>query len=70
MLGLAEAGQMGVNGGDHRALVAEVDLNLPEVLPLFEQMGGVGVTQRLPILHINCVPRRLSIAITRAMGRR
>ena len=37
MLGLAETGQVGVEGGDGRALVAEVDLDLAEVLALFEQ---------------------------------
>ena len=45
MLGLAEAGEMGVNGGDVWTLVAEVDLDLAEVLALFEQVGGVGMAQ-------------------------
>ena len=36
---------MGVEGGDSRALVAEVDLDLAEVLALFEQMGGVRMAQ-------------------------
>ena len=49
MLGLAEAGQVGVNRRGDRALVAEVDLDLPEVLPLFEQMRGVGVAQRVNV---------------------
>jgi len=41
MLGFAEAGQMSVEGGDGRALVAEVDLDLPEVLALLKKMSGV-----------------------------
>ena len=49
MLGLAEAGQMGVDGGDDRTLVAEVDLDLAEVLALLEQMGGVGVAQGMDV---------------------
>ena len=47
MLGLAEAGQVSVEGGDRRAAVTEVDLDLPEVLPVFEQMGSVGMAQRV-----------------------
>ena len=53
MLGFAEAGQVGVNGGDGRALVAQIDLNLTEVLPLLQQMGRVGVAQRIRILLMN-----------------
>lgn len=44
MLGFAEAGQVGVEGGDDRTFVSEIDLNLAEVLPLFEQMRGVGMS--------------------------
>lgn len=45
MLGFAEAGQVGVDGGDDGAFVAEVDLDLTEVLALFEKVGGVGMAQ-------------------------
>jgi len=45
MLGLAEAGQVRVDGGGGRTLVAEVDLDLAEIFALFEQVGGVGMTQ-------------------------
>lgn len=47
MLGLAEAGQVGVNDGGNGAFVAEVDLNLAQVLALFEQVGGVRVSERM-----------------------
>ena len=49
MLGLAEAGEMGVNGGDVWTLVAEVDLDLAEVFALFQQVGGVGMSQRVNV---------------------
>ena len=45
MLGSAQARQVRVNGGDERAFVAEVDLDLAEVLALFEQVCGVRVPQ-------------------------
>jgi len=45
MLGLAQARQVRVNGGDERAFVAEVDLDLAEVLALLEQMRGVRMSQ-------------------------
>ena len=45
MLGFAEAGQVGVNDSGNGAFVAEVDLNLAQVLALFEQMGGVRVSE-------------------------
>jgi hypothetical protein len=41
----------------------EVDLELTEVFPLFEQMGGVRVTQRLPTLLIS-FPHKRSITGT------
>lgn len=44
MLGFAEAGQVGVEGGDDRTFVSEIDLNLAEVLPLLQQMRGVGMS--------------------------
>ena len=43
MLGLAEARQVGVNRRHQRTLVAEVDLDLAQVLALLEQMGSVGM---------------------------
>ena len=45
MLGLAQAGQVGVDDGGGGAFVAEVDLDLPEVFALFEQVGGVGMAE-------------------------
>jgi hypothetical protein len=47
MLGLAQAGQVRVDDGGRGAFVAEVDLDLAEVLALFEQMRGVTVPQRM-----------------------
>lgn len=47
MLGLAQARQVCVDGGDERAFVAEVDLDLAEVLALLEQVRGVGMAQRV-----------------------
>ena len=44
VLGFAEAGQVGVEGGDDRTFVPEIDLNLAEVLPLLQQMRGVGMS--------------------------
>jgi hypothetical protein len=49
MLGFAETGQMGVDGRDGRTLVAEVDLDLPEVLALFQEMGRVTVAQTVNV---------------------
>ncbi len=45
MLGFAEARQVGINGGDNGTFVAEVDLDLAEVLALFKQVRGVGMAQ-------------------------
>ena len=50
MLSFAEAGQMRIEGRDRRTLVAEVDLDLTEVLALLQQMGRVAVAQSIPIL--------------------
>ena len=47
MLGFAEAGQVGVEGGDVGIFVAEVDLDLTEVFTLFEQVGRVRMAQRV-----------------------
>lgn len=47
MLGLAQAGQVRVDDGGGGAFMAEVDLDLAEVLALFEQMRGVTVPQRM-----------------------
>lgn len=49
MLGSAQARQVRVNGGDERAFVAEVDLDLAEVLALFEQVCGVRVAQTVNV---------------------
>ena len=49
MLGLAEAGQVGVDDGGQGALVAEVDLDLAEILTLLKQMGRVRVAQRVRV---------------------
>ena len=66
MLGFAQARQVSVNGGDDRALVSEVDLDLTEVLTLLQQMGRVGMARSLPILHIRRCVSGSSIAIIRA----
>ena len=39
VLGLTETGQVRIDGGDRRTLVAEVDLDLAQVLPLLQKMG-------------------------------
>ena len=49
MLGFTEAGQVGVDDGGGGAFVAEVDLDLAEVLAAFEQVGGVTVTQGVDV---------------------
>lgn len=49
MLRLAETGQMRVDRGDHRAGVAEIDLDLTQVLALFEQVRGVGMAQGMDV---------------------
>ena len=49
MLGFAEAGQVRVNGGDDRTLVAEIDLDLAEIFALLQQMCGVGVAQGMDV---------------------
>jgi len=49
MLRLAQAGQMRVDDGGVGAFMAEVDLDLAEVLALFEQMRGVTVPQRMHV---------------------
>ena len=47
MLGFAETGQMGVKGRDGRTLVAEVDLDLTEILALFQEMRRVTMAQAM-----------------------
>lgn len=49
MLGLAEAGQVGVNGSGDGTLVAEVDLDLTEVLTLLKQVRGIRVAQGVDV---------------------
>ena len=41
VLRLTQAGQVGVESRHRRTLVAQIDLDLPEVLPLFQEMCGV-----------------------------
>ena len=43
MLSLTEAGQVRIDGGDRRTLVAEVDLDLAQVLPLLQKVRRVGM---------------------------
>jgi hypothetical protein len=44
---------MRVERGHDRTLVAQIDLELTEVLALFEQVRRVGMAQRLLIILIN-----------------
>jgi hypothetical protein len=45
VLGFAETGQVGVEGGDVGIFVAEVDLDLAQVFAAFQQVGGVTMAQ-------------------------
>lgn len=45
MLSLGERSQVGVEGSRDDAFVTEVDLDLAEVLALFQQMSGVGMAK-------------------------
>jgi hypothetical protein len=47
VLGLAEARQVGVEGGDDGTLVTEVDLDLAEVLALLQEVGCIRVPKRM-----------------------
>jgi hypothetical protein len=47
MLSFAQARQVGIDDGGDGAFVAEVDLDLAQVLALFEQMGGVRMAERV-----------------------
>src|SRR5229473_5559743 len=49
VLGLTETGQMGIDDGGRRTLMAEVDLNLAQVLPLLQKMGRVGMAQGMDV---------------------
>jgi hypothetical protein len=49
MLSFAEAGQVRVEGGGRWALVAEVDLDLAEVLALLKKVRGVGMAQGMHV---------------------
>jgi hypothetical protein len=49
VLGFAEAGQVGVDDGGDGAFVAEVDLDLAEVLALLQQVCGVGMAQGVDV---------------------
>jgi hypothetical protein len=70
MLRFAQTGQVRVNGGDDRALVAQIDLDLAEVLSLLQQVRRVGVSQRLLILLINCLRAESNTATTHATARK
>ena len=49
MLGFAQAGQVGINHRRHRAAMAQVGLDLAQVLPLFEQVRGIGMAQGVDV---------------------
>ena len=49
MLSLTKAGQVRVEGGDSRIFVAEINLDLAQVLPLLKEMGRVGMTKRVHV---------------------
>lgn len=66
VLGAGETRQVGIAGGDHRTAMTKVDLELPEVLTLLEQMGCVRMPQHLPILHIRSHRAESNTGITRA----
>jgi hypothetical protein len=70
MLSLAQAGQMGVDDRREGAFMAEVDLDLAEVLALLKQMRGVTVAQRLPTLLISPHDQRFIIGTIRFMDLR
>jgi len=71
MLRLAQAGQMRVDDGGVGAFMAEVDLDLAEVLALFEQMRGVTVPQRMHVrglLHAAGLEGQAEAALQRGVG--
>lgn len=47
MLSFAETGEVGVDGSSHGTGVTEVDLDLSQVLTLFQEMRRVAVAQRM-----------------------
>lgn len=49
MLGFAQTGQVGVNGGDDGTPVAQIDLNLAEILALLQHVRRVGMAQRVDV---------------------
>src|SRR5439155_13155926 len=49
VLSLAEAGQVRIDDRGRRTLVAEVDLDLAQVLPLLQKMRRVGMAQRMDV---------------------
>jgi len=49
MLGFTETGQVGVEGGHDRTFVTEINLNLGQVLALFEQVGRVAMAQTVHV---------------------
>jgi hypothetical protein len=44
VLGFAQTRQVRIEGGHHRAFVAEINLDLAQVLTLLKEVGGVGMT--------------------------
>lgn len=49
MLGFGETRQVSVNDGGEGTLVAEVDLDLAEVLTLLKQVSGVRMPERVDV---------------------
>lgn len=68
MLGFAEAGEVGVDGGDGGTFVAEVNLDLAEVLPVLHEMGGIGVPQSVRVRCLLHARRKARWRVERSMG--
>src|SRR5260370_14942389 len=49
MLGLTNAGQVRIDGSNGRTLMAEVDLDLAQVLSLLQKMSRIGMAQRMNV---------------------
>src|SRR5260370_40122032 len=49
VLGLTNAGQVCIDGSNGRTLVAEVDLDLAQVLSLLQKMSRIGIAQRMNV---------------------
>jgi len=61
-------GQVEIDHGGFETSVAHVALDDARVDPGFEEMGGIGMAQRIIILLTNFLFRRSIIDITRFMG--